>query len=162
KDQIQIQPLNPLCPLCSGNLLPIEKSRVQIQLPPFVSHVYHDFWQCDNSECQKYYWRGIKWRDFIKMITQHIENHTRQDLLKLIMSNHLKPHRWVVWTLHGLGDGFKKEKDMVNAKIAYENAYILSSNLLEHEKTVNEDKHERKILYSKLNETNHIDSSLFS
>ncbi|MFX0207431.1 MAG: Mut7-C RNAse domain-containing protein [Candidatus Hodarchaeota archaeon] len=146
---IRIQPLSPLCPLCSGNLVPIKKSDVILEIPSFISHVYHDFWLCDNFNCQKLYWRGIKWRDFIKMIVQYIENHIRLEMLEFITTSYLKSHRWVVWTLHGLGDGFLREKDSLNAKIAYETALNLSSKIHQHERTKKDDLLEREILSQK-------------
>ncbi len=76
------------------------------------------------------------------MITYHVENHTRQEIMELVSTTYWRPHRWVAWTLHGLGDGFMKANDLYNTRIAYKNALNLSSKLSEHESTIRDDSRE--------------------
>ncbi len=57
-DHFGIQPRVVLkrCPVCNGEVVPVEKSSVEGEVPRYTFLTHDQFWRCAN--CGKIYWRG--------------------------------------------------------------------------------------------------------
>ena len=58
----RIDPSKSRCPLCNGELVPVEdKSLISGRVPPKVLSAYDRFWVC--KSCGKVYWLGSHWKN---------------------------------------------------------------------------------------------------
>lgn len=56
------------CPVCGSELKYIsDKSQVKDLVPPFTFSQQSEFWQCNNIECNKVFWRGSHVENFKKI-----------------------------------------------------------------------------------------------
>ena len=52
----------PRCPMCGSPLREAEKDGVAGRVPAKSLALYEEFWECENRDCGKVYWRGSHWR----------------------------------------------------------------------------------------------------
>jgi len=60
------------CPVCNGNLVKVDKSKIINGIPPRSRERYHVFWICE--KCGKVYWQGSHWKNIKEVMKRVIES----------------------------------------------------------------------------------------
>ncbi len=66
--QFDVNPSNSRCPICNGNIVPVEKEIIRSQIPNQTFEKYDQFWQC--VQCGKIYWIGGHYESMRKIIAK--------------------------------------------------------------------------------------------
>ncbi len=56
---------DPLCSVCGGELLPVQKTKVAGAVPPSVEKRHRLFFRC--ADCGQLYWRGSHWKRLMSL-----------------------------------------------------------------------------------------------
>lgn len=65
---LEIDPNVSRCPVCNGEISPVEKRSVQEEILPSTTTSYERFWRC--SHCRKVFWQGTHWKKIIQTLSE--------------------------------------------------------------------------------------------
>ena len=102
-DSLTLDPLIPRCVQCGANLEKTSKEKVFQALGHTLKREYSTYYWC--LRCEKPYWRGVKWRDFVIPVCRFLPRETLTTIEERTrkLMNATEQERWMIWVLIGLG-----------------------------------------------------------
>lgn len=68
-EDISINPEESRCPVCNGELEPLEKTEILEKVPETVLQKNEKFWKC--KKCDKIYWPGGHWKKITETVKKY-------------------------------------------------------------------------------------------